>query len=108
MRIREIITESDYVNEINMEISNFLAAMRSEGITEIETSSLVSMLVNVGINVDNESILSILSDNPYVKSATPEKVEIKSSNNDVAGQPTDNSAEKVSDMAMKSAAKEIK
>lgn len=78
MRAYELLSEgsesSDYVNEIESALSDLLASAKANGSTEIPTEFIVSTLNGSGYNVDIESIMNILSENPFVQVATSDVV----------------------------------
>lgn len=99
MRARELLDE-DYNDNLKSDLDNFLIGARGTGIQEINTRDLITQLRGMGYSVDENSIMSLLSQNPSVSNATPTMItmaepEGTNSNGDV----TQDTAARVSDMA---------
>jgi len=102
MRAREIL-EEDYNQSLESDLSNLLVGAKGAGAQEIETQDLVVQLRAMGYAVDENSIMSLLSRNPAVLNATPTLVRMTPPEGAAAGggDPSQDAAAKVSDMASK-------
>lgn len=110
MKFKEILIEG-YSQEIESDLQDLLAASKSRGLTDVPTDVLVSQLVAMGHNVNNNSIMMLLNGNPFVQTATPDQVNLKP--DDGAGVTGDaeaeqDSEERVSQMAQQTADSDIK
>jgi hypothetical protein len=107
MRVQEIV-ESVYKDNLRDTVVNLLTAVRSEGITEIDTDQLVIDLQNQGYSVDNRTIFTILKNLPIVSSADEKTIKIKNAVAGLAGgRPPANGAEKVNQLAQKQVKKDL-
>ena len=112
MRAFEILREgNDYVGEIETALTDLLASVKANGITEIPTEKLVYELNNMGYNVDIDSIMEIVGGNPFVQVASKDAVTLKGA--DDAAVSGDAAAEqsnkdKVKSLAQKAVAKDMK
>jgi hypothetical protein len=102
MRAREIL-EEDYNQSLESDLTNLLIGAKGAGAPEIETDDLVSQLRNMGYAVDANSIMTLLSRNPAVLNATPQMVRLSDPEGAApgSGDPSRDTAAKVSDMASK-------
>lgn len=108
MRAYELL--EGYYEQLNSDLTDLLAAAKSRNIDEVPIDQLVSQLLQMGHNVNNHSIMTILNGNPYVQTATPDAVQLKSE--DTAAVSGDADAEednedKVSQMALDTANKDL-
>lgn len=76
MRFKEIVLESNYVDELKDEIINLLTVASSRGIKNLRTSFLINDLRNLGFEVDADNISTILNDIDIVSNADSKKIEI--------------------------------
>ena len=72
-----------YVDQLNVDLENLLAAAKGKQMQHFPTQHLVDTLAGMGHNVNVHSIMTVLSGSPFVKSVTPEMVEL--SNDEVNG-----------------------
>lgn len=102
MRAREILQE-DYNQNLESDLNNFLVAAKGNGAQQVQTQDIVDQLYGMGYAVDNNSIMSLLSNNPIVMNATPEMITMTSQDGtkDSGGAADQDSASKVHDMAAK-------
>ena len=76
MRIHELLIEG-YSEQIMADLQTLLAAAKGNGVTEVSTKQIVQQLIGMGHNVNQNSIMTILTGNPFVQSATPEQIQLK-------------------------------
>lgn len=76
MRAREFLQE-DYSQSLDSDLNNLLVGAKGSGSEAINTSDLVSQLNAMGYSVNNNSIVSLLNQNPNVTSATPTVVNLQ-------------------------------
>lgn len=104
MRARELLDE-DYNQNLQSDIENLLMVAKGSGSYEVKTQNIVGQLRNMGYAVDQNSIIPLLSSMPSVMNASPESVSLTRPEGNSAGgdfdDPTENSADKVNDMAQK-------
>jgi hypothetical protein len=103
MRIREILQE-DYTERLESDLNNLLISAKGSGSEALNTNDLVAQLQQMGYSVNANSILTLLSTNPNVTSATPKVINLQSPEDDQAqassGSGQDN-ADHVSSLAQK-------
>jgi len=102
MRAREIL-EENYNQSLESDLNNLLIGAKGSGAQEIETQDLVIQLQGMGYAVDENSIMTLLSRNPAVLNATPTMVRMTGpeGTEQGGGDPSQDTAAKVSDMASK-------
>lgn len=102
MRAREIL-EEDYHGSLVSDLTNLLVGAKGSGSSSINTRDLVMQLQNMGYSVDENSIISLLSDNPAVTNVTPQAVTLKGPEGASMGSsdPSQDTAARVKDMAAK-------
>ena len=110
MRAYEILCEDNYVDEIDSALTDLLSSAKAQGVDKISTLKLVQALADMGYNVNIDSIMDVLSGNPFVQSATKDVVDLKGQ--DDAGVSGDQAAadqnkEAVSQMAQSAVSKEL-
>lgn len=84
MRAREILQE-DYAESLESDLNNLLIGAKGSGSEALNTNDLVNQLVQMGYSVNNQSILTLLSTNPNVTSATPTVVNLQGPADSEAG-----------------------
>lgn len=103
MRAREILQEN-YNQSLESDLSNLLVSAQGFGAGEVNTQDIVNQLYQMGYSVTLNSLMPLLSRNPMVLNATPEmiKFNMPEANGGMGGgDPAQDSASKVSDMASK-------
>ena len=101
MRARELLDE-DYNQSLESDLNNLLIGSKGAGAQEINTQDLVSQLRGMGYAVDENSIVTLLSNNPTVLNATPTFIQLQPPDGAIGGaDPGQDTAAKVSDMAAK-------
>lgn len=103
MRARELLQE-DYNQSLQTDLTNLLVGAKGSGMTSLNTIDLVDQLYNMGYAVNNNNILSLLDNNPVVMNATTEIVKLTPEENENEND-TEDSAEKVKDMAQRASEK---
>ena len=98
MRAREVLQE-DYNQSLQSDLDNLLVGAKANGATEVDTKAVVDQMYAMGYAVDVNSIVSLLSQNPVVTSATPETIMLSQPNAGTGSE--DDSASHVKDMARK-------
>jgi hypothetical protein len=101
MRARELF--ENYNQSLESDLNNLLIGAKGNGVQQIKTQGIVDQLYSMGYSVDNNSIMSLLSNNPTVMNATPEMISLTAPEGSVQGDGTgdQDSASRVSDMASK-------
>lgn len=102
MRAREIL-EENYNQNLESDLSNLLVGAKGNGAQEINTRDLVAQLHGMGYAVDENSIMTLLSRHPAVLNATPQMIKLLGPEGTMpgGGDPNQDSASRVSDMASK-------
>jgi hypothetical protein len=103
MRAREILDE-DYDQNLESTLGNILISAKAAGNTEINTNKLAGMLTQSGYSVNVNNLMLLLSRNPAVLNATPTTItltEPEGAEGAGGGDPAQDSAAHVSDMAQK-------
>lgn len=102
MRAREILDE-DYNQSLESDLNNLLISAKGAGAQDIETQAVVIQLQGMGYSVDENSIMQLLSRNPAVMNATPTMIRMSNPEDaaQAGGDPAQDTAAKVSDMASK-------
>jgi hypothetical protein len=103
MRAREILQEN-YAESLETDLNNLLVGAKGNGSEALNTNDLVAQLTQMGYSVNVHSILTLLSRNPNVTSATPTVVNLQGPEDNQAqastGSGQDNAAH-VSSLAQK-------
>jgi hypothetical protein len=106
MKISEI-TES-YTDDLYADLDNILADAKARGLFTVETEDVVNLMLNMGYSVDRSSILSALGMSPYVSNADKSKIVMHSPQEQTPpGEDSEENKEKVNDMAIDTATKDI-
>lgn len=102
MRAREILQEN-YNQSLESDLNNLLVSAKGFGASEVNTQDIVNQLYQMGYSVTINSLMPLLSRNPMVLNATPQmiKFNMPEANGMGGGDPAQDSAAKVSDMASK-------
>ena len=100
MRAREILQE-DYNQSLESDLNNLLVAAKANGSTEVNTQDIVNQLYGMGYAIDTNSIMTLLSMNPVVMNATPEKINMTPPDGASAAGNEDDSGAKVKELARK-------
>lgn len=109
MRIIELLVEG-YSDQLVSDLTDLLATAKGKGLRTLNTPELVSQLKSLGHNVNINSIMTILSGNPFIQTATPTQLVLKT--DDGAGVSGDADAasankERVSQLAQQTAKSDI-
>jgi len=105
MRLRQLV-ESDYRDNLRDAVINLLTAVRSEGLSEVETEQLVIDLQNQGFSVNNRTIFTILKNLPIVSKADEKTIKLTSAVAGVTGRQPD-AAGRVNQLAQKQVKKDL-
>ena len=109
MKIVELLVEN-YTQQLEVDLDNLIVAAKARGIDHLKTDELVTQMVQMGYDVNPNSLMTIISNNPAIQTATP--MDIQLTPTDDAGltgaEDPEQSAEKVSQMARKEAERSIK
>jgi hypothetical protein len=102
MRAREIL-EENYNQSLESDLNNLLVVAKGSGAEQIETQAVVVQLQGMGYAVDENSLMSLLSRNPSVMNATPTMITMAGpeASPSGGGDPSQDTAARVSDMASK-------
>lgn len=84
MKIVELLVEG-YGEQLVSDLTDYLTVVKSRGMDKIETDVLVKALNKAGHNVNGNSIMTVLKDNPMVQTATPAEVHIAPDEDEVGG-----------------------
>lgn len=76
MRLNQLIKETSYMENLKDDVINLLIISSSVGMNKIKTKYLVKDLVNMGYEVDNNTILSLLNDIDIVTDANDDIIKI--------------------------------
>ena len=107
MRLKELLIIESIVSKEESDLTDILALAKAHGITSIPTKTLVNTMVGMGHNVNNNSILSLLKNNPYVENATVDTVTLKT--DDLSAVSNGNDGESsITKLAQQTAEKDIK
>jgi hypothetical protein len=100
MRARELLQE-DYNSDLVNELGNILISAKAIGMGDVDLQNVVDQMDMNGYSVDTESLMHMLQNDPrlntLVTNVTPDM--IKMAGQAAADDPTQDSAEKVADMA---------
>lgn len=66
----------NYTAELESTLNDILASAKGQGLDNISTDVLVKQMNTLGYDVTTTSIMTLLQDNPFVVSATPETVDL--------------------------------
>lgn len=105
-----MLTESNYVGEIETALTDLLVAAKANNMSDMPTEKIVRELVNMGYNVDLDSIMDVLSGNPFVQVATKDSITLKDSSAATTSgdaPAAETNRDKVKAMAQKAAARTI-
>lgn len=67
----------NYTQELEMCLNDLLASAKGRGLDQISTDFLVKQMSDMGYEVNQNSILTLLQNNPFVVSATPDIVDLE-------------------------------
>lgn len=90
----------NYQDDLILDLNNLLIGAKANGADKVQTKNVVRMLMSMGYSVDENSIMSVLSDNPIVMSATPDTIMLSTESGDsMDGDTGEDNAARVKDMA---------
>jgi hypothetical protein len=112
MKILEVVmTEDDYSQNLEDDITNLLVAISAEGIAEVDMDQLKTDLQNMGYTIDTKSLFNIVSNLPVVSNASYNKIElvtdVDTSGDDPAQDTEDDDQKTVDDLADKQVKKDL-
>ena len=112
MKILEVVmTEDDYSQNLEDDITNLLVAISAEGIGEVDMDQLKTDLQNMGYTIDTKSLFHIISNLPVVSNASYNKIElvtdVDTSGDDPAQDTEDDDQKTVDDLADKQVKKDL-
>ena len=112
MKILEVVmTEDDYSQNLEDDITNLLVAISAEGIGEVDMDQLKTDLQNMGYTIDTRSLFNIVSNLPVVSNASYNKIElvtdVDTSGDDPAQDTEDDDQKTVDDLADKQVKKDL-
>ena len=112
MKILEVVmTEDDYSQNLEDDITNLLVAISAEGIGEVDMDQLKTDLQNMGYTIDTKSLFNIVSNLPVVSNASYNKIElvtdVDTSGEDPAQDTEDDDQKTVDDLADKQVKKDL-
>jgi imidazole glycerol phosphate synthase subunit HisF len=112
MKILEVVmTEDDYSQNLEDDITNLLVAISAEGIGEVDMDQLKTDLQNMGYTIDTKSLFNIVSNLPVVSNASYNKIElvtdVDTSGDDPAQDTEDDDQKTVDDLADKQVKKDL-
>ena len=110
MRINEILLIESIGSQEESDLNDILASAKAHGITSVPTKTLVNTMLGMGHNINDNSILLLLKNNPYVENATSERVTLKTDDlSAVSNGNEENSDESsIEKLAQQTAEKDIK
>lgn len=100
MRANEFLFE-DYNQQLQSDLTNLLVSAKGNGASDLDTAALARELQNMGYSVDEQSILTLLQNNPNITSSTPDQVQLNTPNATGSAVQGQDSASRVGDMAQK-------
>lgn len=108
MRAYELF-ESDYNEDLRSEVITLLTAVSAEGVNEVNTNNLLLDLEAQGYAVDEQSLLELLNTLEIVAQATPETIQISTSDADmmVGDDAEEVAADRVDNLATDQATKDL-
>lgn len=98
MRARELLDENYTVN-LQSDLDNILLTAKAAGQDKMDLNTILSVMRGMGYSVDKVTINSLLGDRPYITGVTPDAVTFASPEAPSQPDPTEDSAEKVKDLA---------
>ena len=112
MKILEVVmTEDDYSQNLEDDITNLLVAISAEGIGEVDMDQLKTDLQNMGYTIDTRSLFNIVSNLPVVSNASYNKIElvtdVDTTGDDPAQDTEDDDQKTVDDLADKQVKKDL-
>jgi imidazole glycerol phosphate synthase subunit HisF len=112
MKILEVVmTEDDYSQNLEDDITNLLVAISAEGIGEVDMDQLKTDLQNMGYTIDTKSLFNIVSNLPVVSNASYNKIElvtdVDTTGDDPAQDTEDDDQKTVDDLADKQVKKDL-
>jgi len=75
MKIVELLVEN-YTEQLRSDLDNLIVAAKARGITNISTNELVAQMQKMGYDVNPNSLMTVISDNPSISTATPQDVQL--------------------------------
>lgn len=115
MLIREIISEGEVSNEISADLMDFIITYshdKKDTVPMMGENGIINYLTKLGYNVTPQSIMTLLSNNPFVdivERTTPEFVKLRATQYDYVSQDEEErSQEKVDKTATKVANNVVK
>ena len=97
------MTEDDYSQNLEDDITNLLVAISAEGIGEVDMDQLKTDLQNMGYTIDTKSLFNIVSNLPVVSNASYNKIELVTdvdTSGDDPAQDTEDDDQKTVDVLM--------
>ena len=75
MRIVELLVEN-YTQDMESDLDNLIVAAKARGINQLKTSELVTQMVQLGYDINPNSLMTIISNNPAIQTATPMDIQL--------------------------------
>jgi len=109
MRIFELFEDNNEIDDLISDLSVLLMTAKSRGVSSVSTNSVVKSLNNQGHSVSPLSLLRVLKNNPFVKNASEENIDLTDEREgvDAGSSDAEDNEEHVSKLAQKAAKKDM-
>jgi hypothetical protein len=108
MKIQEVIGQPKYVSQLDSDINEIIVTMMANDIDTIDTTGFASELKSLGHALSTDALINHLSSNGKIKSANSTEIKLDTPSNSATFNKQDNTANKVSKLASKTAKSGIK
>lgn len=75
MKIAELLVES-YTEQLQSDLNNLIVSAKARGVTNLSTQDIVAQMEQMGYQITPNSLMTIISDNPAISTATPQDVQL--------------------------------
>lgn len=109
MDIKSLLSENNnYMSQLRSDLNAYLIRLKANNMESISTDVMVRELKDLGYTINIEALVDILLKNKYIKSATADTIELRSTrSSSVSPEADDANRAAVKKLAMKATTKRI-